>query len=184
MRRIAIQFTFVTIVALLSVALTPALAHGQGGRSFVVPPQSQLFGISFEDWNVLHNQWAIASGLGGATDLDDSVQRVTFLPGNFTGDPAPEADVVIAPGTFLLTAPVFVFGERYDDPSVPDDDPIALADFLHQIFEDVNLEVTLDGKVVLAGAGPELKRFYGPAYFDEPIEYAEPQPRGDDLNAV
>ena len=38
--------------------------------------------------------------------------------------------------------------------------------------------------VVLAGTGAELERFYGPAYFDEPIAYAEPQPRGGDLNAV
>ena len=184
MRCISAQFTFVPVVVLLNVALAPALAHGQSNGSLVVPPESQLFGRSFEDWNVLHNQWTIASGLGGATDLDDSVRRVTFLPANFTGDPAPEAHVTIAPGTFLLSAPVFVFGERYDDPNVSDDDPIALADLLAEIFADVNIQVTLDGMVVLAGTGAELERFYGPAYFDEPIAYAEPQPRGGDLNAV
>jgi hypothetical protein len=43
----------------------------------------------------------------------------------------------------------------------------------------------LDGRVLLDGSGTELERFrFGPTYFDEPIVYAEPQPRGPDVNAT
>ena len=67
--------------------------------------------------------------------------------------------------------------------AVPDDDP---ADpFLDVVFETTDIQVVLDGRVLMAGTGTELVRFrYGPVYFDEPIVFPEPVPVGDDLNAT
>jgi hypothetical protein len=94
-------------------------------------------------------------------------------------------DIKLRPGTAFVTPPFFVFGERYDDPSVPDDDPLALADVLDAIFADLQVVTTLDGSTLLEGTGTELAEFrYGPVFLDKPIVYTVPQPRGGGLNSV
>lgn len=77
--------------------------------------------------------------------------------------------------------PLFIFGELYDDGTEDDpNDPII--DFF---FETTSVEARLDGKVLLEGVASELGEYrFGPLPFDEPIFYAEPQPRGPDLHAV
>ena len=72
-----------------------------------------------------------------------------------------------------MAPPFFIFGERYADPNVPDDNP---ADpILDVFFETTEIQTVLDGRVLLNGTGTELERFrFGPVYFDEPIVYAEP----------
>jgi hypothetical protein len=131
---------------------------------------------------VLWSDWAIASVLGGATNLSDTLGRVRFLPDD-SFDPSPEIHVTLPPGTPFVAPPFIVFGERYDDPNVPDDNP---ADpILDGFFETVAIQTVLDDHVLLDGTGTELARFrFGPVYFDEPIVYAEPQARGPGLNAV
>jgi hypothetical protein len=43
----------------------------------------------------------------------------------------------------------------------------------------------LDGKVLLEGLASDLEPYsFGPVVLDEPIYYAEPQPRGPGLNAI
>jgi hypothetical protein len=185
MRRVANPSVLAPLVALLGVTLAPANAPGQSGQSVLMPPQAHVLGKSFQEWNILHDQSVIAAELGDGMDGGGSFGHVAFLPANFTGNPAPEADVTIAPGTFLVAPPVFLFGERYDDPTVPDDSPSDLADFLAATFSAVQVEITLDGKVALDASGDALAPYiYGPTYFAEPIPYAEPQPRGAGLNAV
>jgi hypothetical protein len=184
MTRILNSSPVVLLVATLGFALAPALCHAQSGQSPLTQPQSRAFGKSFEEWNVLQTQFALATGLGGATNLSNTVGRVRLLPGEFS-DPAPVFQIRVAPGTPFVASPFFVYGERYDDPNVPDDDPIALAPLLEEIFETATIQIVLDGRVLLEGSGTELQRFqFGPVYFDEPIMYAQPQPRGDNLNAV
>jgi hypothetical protein len=150
--------------------------------SHLLPPQSHAFGTTLEQLGVRYAQRAIESGLGGGTDLSDRLGRVQFLPTSLTEQVA-VFDVTLRPGTPFFATPFFIFGERYDDPNVPDDTPqdvIALG-----LFETADIRVVLDGQVVLEGTGTELAPYmFGPTYFDEPIVYAEPQPRGPNLNAT
>jgi hypothetical protein len=149
-----------------------------------MPPQSNAFGKSLAEWNVLWTERALEEGLGGGTDIPSTVGRVRLLPGD-VGNPTPVFDVTLRPGTPFVATPFFVYGERYDDPSVPDDDPITLAPVLQEIFADVQVQIVLDGRVLVEGTGADLQRFqFGPVYFDEPIVYAEPQPRGPGLNSI
>jgi hypothetical protein len=176
MSRIVKKSAVVLLVALLGVALAPALSLGQGGQPPLVPPQSHAFGKSFEQWNVLYSEWAIASVVGGATDLSDTLGRVRFLPAD-SFDQSLEFHVTLSPGTPFVTPPFIIWGGRYDDPDVPDDNP---ADpILDDIFETADIQTVLDGHVLLDGTGTELERFrFGPVYFDEPIVFAEPVPCG------
>jgi hypothetical protein len=172
----------VVLLVAAMVALPPVLSHAQGVQSPIVPPQSNAFGKSFEEWNVLQTEYALATELGDA-DVSDTVGRVRLLPGNFSSA-TPVFNIKLAPGTPFVAAPFFVFGERYDDPAIPDDDPVALAPVLEEIFANAEIRIELDGRVVLDGSGTELKQFmWGPVYLDEPIVYADPIPRGD-ANAV
>ena len=184
MSRIAQSSVVTLLVVLLGVILAPPVFPGQGGRSPLVPPRSHAFGKSFERWNVLWSEWAIASDpdLGGATDLSDTLGRVRFLPADSFGQSL-EFHVTLPPGTPFVAPPLIVFGERYDDPNVPDDNP---ADpILDNFFETAEIRTVLDDHVLLDGTGTELARFrFGPVYFDEPIVYAEPVPRGPGLNAI
>jgi hypothetical protein len=184
MSRIAKRSAVTLLVALLGVVLAPAVSHGQGGTSPLVPPQSNAFGKSFEEWNVLQTEWVTTDGLGAGPPPSDTVGRVRLFPAEFF-DPQPEFHITLRPGTPFVAAPVFVIGERYDDPNVPDDDPIALADLLEGVFATVKILTVLDGQVLLDGTGTELAQFrFGPVFFDEPIFYADPQPRGPGLNAI
>jgi hypothetical protein len=173
----------VALVALLGVASAPVPCPGQGGQSPLVPPQSHAFGKSFEEWNVLAAQRAIEVQLGGGTDIGETVGRVRLLPGGVVTAPTQEFDVTLPPGTPFVSPPFFVFGETYDDPAVPDDNPAdPILDF---IIETAEIQTVLDGRVLLDGSGTELGSFkFGPVYFDEPIAYAEPQPRGPGLNST
>ena len=73
--------------------------------------------------NVLWSEWAIESGLGGGTDLSDTRGQVRLPPASQYADASPEFHVTLHPGTRLRGPPFFVYGERYDDPDVPDDNP-------------------------------------------------------------
>jgi hypothetical protein len=175
----------VVVIGALVGAAGPGRATGQGkgGGSALMPPNSKAFGKSFEEWNVLYAQWAIEDGLGGGSDVPNPVGRVRFLPTNFEGPGSYEFRVTLRPGTPFVAPPFFVFGERYDDPTVPDDDPDH--PILAEIFETTDVKLVLNGRVLMNDSAADLERFlFGPVYFDEPIEYAEPQPRGPGLNAV
>jgi hypothetical protein len=186
-----VKRSVVTLLAvLLGVVVAPPVFPGQGGPSPLVPPQSNAFGKSFEAWNVLQTQWAIKSELGVGTPPSDTVGRVRFLPVDLSTPDPPilirEFDITLSPGTPFVAAPFFVFGERYEGyPTVPDDDPVALAPVLEEIFKTAQIRTELDGQVLLEGTGTALGRFlFGPAFFDEPIVYEEPIPRGPGLNAI
>lgn len=180
---VAKRFALVLVLSLASFALIPAGSLAKG-PSPLLPPQSNAFGKSFEQWSVLQTQWAIALGLGDPTELSDTVGRVRLLPGEFF-NPTPVFDIALAPGTPFVASPFFIFGERYDDPNVPDDDPIALAALLAEILSTAQIQIVLDGRPLLEGSGAETEPFvFGPAYFDEPIAYSLPQPRGPGLNSV
>jgi hypothetical protein len=182
MRRTAKKSAVALLVALLGVASAPALSPGQGSQPPLVPPQSRAFGKSCERWNVLYSEWAIASTLGGATDLRDTRGRVHFLPDKSMGTP-PEFHITLPPGTPFVSPPFFTFGERSADPDVPDDNPAdPILDF---ILETAKIQTALEGRVLRDGTATELERFqFGPVSFDEPIVYAEPQPRGPGLNSL
>ena len=166
------------------VALVAAHSSGQGGQSPLMPPQSHAFGKSFEEWNVLDSQWAIESMHVGETDLSDTVGHVRFLPVPVETECGPcEFDVTLRPGTPFVASPFFVWGGTYEDPSIPPDNPAdPILDFF---FETTEIQVVLNGRVLMAGTGTELERFrYGPVYFDEPIVFAEPVPIDEGLKAT
>jgi hypothetical protein len=146
---------------------------GQGGTSPLMPPQSHAFGMSFEDWNVLWARRAIEVGLGGGTELPNTVGKVRLLP-TVIGKGTHEFQVTVRPGTAFVIAPFFVFGETYNDPAIPDDNP---ADpFIDEILETTDIQTVLDGRILLDGTGAELARFrFGPVAFDDAIVYVEPQ---------
>jgi hypothetical protein len=109
MSRIAKKSAVVLLVALLGVALAPALSLGKGGKPPLVPSHSHAFGKSFEQWNVLWSDWAIASDpdLGGATDLSDTLGRVRFLPADSFGQSL-EFHVTLPPGTPFVAPPFII----------------------------------------------------------------------------
>ena len=184
MRYITKRAAVTLLAVLLGVVLAPVVSLGQGGPSPMVPPQSHAFGKSFEEWNVLQTEWATTAGLGAGPTPSDTVGGVRLFPTEFFVTPQ-EFHITLPPGTPFVAAPVFVIGEHYDDLNVPDDDPIALADFLEGVFATVKIRTVLDGQVLLDGTGTELAPFgFGPVFFDEPVVYAEPQPRGPGLNAI
>lgn len=187
MNRMAKGSLAVCFAAILGVAVMAPISSGQSGSSPLVPPQSHAFGKSFEEWNRLQTQFAIAAGLGGQTNLSNTVRGVRLFPAAFGTDPLVEFNIRMLPGTPFVASPLFIFGERYDDPNVPDDDPDnpALVSFIEESFAAAEIQILLDNRVVLEGSGAELKKFrFGPVNFDEPIVYAEPQNRGENLNAV
>jgi hypothetical protein len=179
MSRLAKWCAVVILVAIVGVALAPALSSGQGGQSALLPPEANFRGKSLEEWTVLWAEWRAATQLGGATDLSDTVKGVRFLlqptsPGEY------EFNVNVRPGTAFVTSPFGVNGELYDNGSQDDPDDPIVDDF----FATAYVEVRLDGRVVMQGFGNEFSDYLiGPVYYDEPIVYAEPQPRGD-LNAT
>jgi hypothetical protein len=187
MNRIAKRSAVTLLAVLLGVVLAPVVSTGQGGSSPLVPPQSNAFGKSFEEWNVLQTQFATEFGLGAGPTPSNTVGRVRLFPAEFF-DPKPVFDIILPPGTPFVAAPVFVFGERYADMS--EDDPDLLHDFLFGldppgVFAQVNIRTVLDGQVLLDGTGTALGRFqFGPVFFDEPIFYANPQPRPGSPNAI
>jgi hypothetical protein len=122
-----------------------------------MPPQVLAFGRSLQDWNVLWTQRALEEGLGGGTDISDMVGQVHLLPSDFF-NPTPVFDVTLGPGTPFVATPFYVYGERYDDPSVPDDDPTASV--IGEMISDVEVQIVLDGQTLLNGTGnlpPALK---------------------------
>jgi hypothetical protein len=179
MSRIAKRSAITLLVALLGVVLAPAVSHGQGGTSPLVPPQSNAFGKSFEEWNGLQTEWATIDGLGKGPTPSDTVGRVRLFPAEFFDTPK-EFPITLPPGTPFVASPVFVIGERYQNPDTPDDDPFDpdTAAFIELVFKTVSIQTTLDGQVLLEGTGTELAQFrFGPVFFDKPVVYAKPQER-------
>ncbi|WZO98847.1 hypothetical protein EP7_000438 [Isosphaeraceae bacterium EP7] len=153
----------------------------------LLPPRASFRGLSFEEWNVLWSRRTIELNFAETTNVPETLKRVRFLPsvvtpGNY------EFDVNLPPGTGFVTAPFFIYGERFDDPAVPDDTPQLIVDL--KLFETADIQVILDGRVLLKGTGADLHRWhFGPTYFKRPIVYAEPQFRfnneaGNPVNAV
>jgi hypothetical protein len=172
----------VVLVVVVGILLVRLPASSQSKTSPLVPPQSNAFGLPFDEWNVLQVQWTIETQLGGQ-NVSPTVRNVQFLPGAIFGT-GPAFNVILRPGTPFVSAPLFLFGERYDDPNVPDDDPVALADLIDAFVQTAEIETVLDGRVLLNGAGSQFERYmFGPTFFDAPIAYAQPQDRGG-VNAV
>jgi hypothetical protein len=170
---------WIVIAALSGIAVIPAAADQP------LPAQAKFRGKSLAEWSFLQNEWVIATGLGGQT-LPDTVDKLQFLPGPF-GPGSHEFEVVVPVGTALVSPPLFAFGELYEDGSFDDPNDPFLAGIIDTVFNETQLDVRLDGDVVLSGTPAELGDyaygFDGPLYFDEPIVYAEPQDRGG-INAV
>jgi len=164
------------VMGVLLLAETAALS----GKPGALPGQAKFRGKSLVEWSVLASEWQVASGLGDASNLSDTVQGVRFLPPTIGGGEF-EFNVTLEAGTALELSSFFVFGEQYDNGTEDDPaDPI-----IPLIFETTSVETILDGRVVLEGITSDFEDlFFGPVPFDEPIAYSVPQPRGPGLNAV
>lgn len=173
--RIAKQSAVVLLMGVVAFTVAPAPSLGQGGTSPLLPPNANFRGRSLIEWDVLAMKWEIATGLGGQ-DLPATVDGVRFLPGNFTGN---EFDIQLKPGTPIAFPFLPIYGELYDDGTY--DDPEANWSFL---LEATFIDARLDGQVLFQGLASDYPAYsFGPVVLDEPIFYADPQPRGD-LNAV
>jgi hypothetical protein len=166
---------FVLIMLLMSLT-TPVVAGGKKP----VPPRSHAFGKTLAKWQQLYWTWALGGNQAG------QVGHVLFLPmpqGELRGgtgapdDPfffVGELDITLQPGTAFVT-PVLVFiGESYVE-NVPDDTPLP-----EEIFTNAEVLVTLDGRPLINSSAEDISPYYFDAvFFDEPLFYDEPQPRGD-----
>jgi hypothetical protein len=160
------------LVLTASLLIVPAVCRAQ------LLPAGDFQGKPLDDWTLDWIQWGVATGLGEQT-LPDTVNGVRFLPPNFGGGDF-VANLTIPQGTPLMVSPFFVIGERYD--TAPDDNP---ADpFINTIFEGTTIRTTYDGNVVLEGLASAPDRRSDVVVFAAPIPYADPQPRGPNLNAV
>jgi hypothetical protein len=176
MSRVTRQSVLVVLVTFVAVSMAPARSSGQAGQSPLLPPDAHFQGRSMPEWNILASEFAIATGLTGQ-ERPDTIGRVRFLP--YYG--ATEFSIELDPGTAIAFPPFFVFGELYDDGTQDDpNDP-----FIDVLLETATVETRLNGRVLLQGVASELEAYaFGPVNFDQPIWYAEPQPRGPGLNAV
>ncbi len=166
------RFVFTLLVLTATLMFAPEACRAQ------LVPAGDFHGKPLDQWTLDWLQWAVATGLGGQT-LPDTVDGVRYLPPNFGGGDF-VANVTIPQGTALMVSPFFVFGERYD--TAPDDNP---ADpFINTIFEGTTIKTTYDGNVVLEGLASEPSRKSDVVVFAQPIPYAQPQPRGPNLNAL
>jgi hypothetical protein len=172
MRRLPTLICGVLFIALGSI--TPS------SLAQLVQPNSHAYGKSFEEWNVLFAQRAIEEGLGEGSEIDETVGRVRLLPGSLYTGPF-EFDVTLPPGTPFVAPAVWLFGETYDNGT--EDDPFD--PFIVDVFENFEVLLVFDGEVLMDDTVAELERFqFGPVYFDEPLVYSEPLPRGPGVNAT
>jgi hypothetical protein len=145
----------------------------------LVPPNVNFRGLSLEEWNILALEWQIAELLGDPSGLSDTVRGVRFLP--ISDGAEAEFEVTLVEGTPFVSSPFAIWGELYDDGSQDSPDDPIISEFL----ETSDIETILNGEVVLQGTAADFtRRLFGPTFFDEPIPYNEPQPRGPGLNAV
>jgi hypothetical protein len=143
-----------------------------------IVPAGDFRGKSLDQWGLDYQQWGLKTGLGGQT-LPDTVDGVRFLPPNLGSEFV--ANLTIQQGTPLVFLPFNVFGEIYDNGTQDNpNDPV-----IDEIFETSTIRTTFNGNVVLEGLASEFPdRTFGVTVFDEPILYAQPQPRGFGLNSV
>src|SRR3954471_19296091 len=133
----------------------------------LLPPQASFRGLSFEGWNSLWAQRTIKLNLAGSTQVPETLKKVRLLPSVVTPG-SYEFEVTLPPSTGFVTSPLFIYGERNDNPAVPDDTPELIVDL--QLFETADIQVILDDRVLLEGTGADLNRWhYGPTYFEPPI---------------
>jgi hypothetical protein len=166
-----LQHRFILSLAVIvaSSMLLPATGIAQ-----LLPP-GDFKGKSLEEWGLDWTQWGIATVLGEQM-LPDTVDGVRFLRPLIGGIDVVSQDLTIQQGTPLVGSSFFVFGERYDDGS--EDDPVALAPLVDQIFEETTIRTTVDGVVVLEGLASGFPdRMFGITVFAEPIPFAEPFPK-------
>jgi hypothetical protein len=158
-------------VGVLTLSMAPADEN---------PGGSKAYGKPLGEWMKLYWTWFI----GG--DQEGQVKKVVFLPlpagtdEDGDGIAVGELDVTLQVGQkFVL--PMFVYvGETYVE-DVPADDPSFPPD---EVFTGATVVIKLDGKVIIDSEDDDLSEFFFDAqFFDEPIEYPEPSPRGPDLTA-
>lgn len=166
----------VTLTCLAAIAATAALTYGSGGAL------SRGFGKTLGEWQKLYFTWF----LGG--DQSNPEGHVVFMPiPDGVPQEAPDgtvffvghADVTLADNqAFMLPVWTYV-GEAYLQ-DIPDDAPLP-----EEVFTGADVLVLLDGKPLLDSTKDDLSKFYTDAvYFDQPIVYDNPQPRGDGIDAV
>jgi hypothetical protein len=158
----------------LAVIGTSSMLLPTSGIAQLLPP-GDFKGKSLEEWGLDWSQWGIATVLGEQM-LPDTVDGVRYLRPLIGGIDVLSQDLTIQQGTPLVGSSFFVFGERYDDGS--EDDPVALAPLVDQIFEETTIRTTVDGAVVLEGLASGFPdRMFGITVFAEPIPFAEPFPK-------
>lgn len=168
------------LVPVVAALAAPSFhARAGGDPSPLVPPNSNAYGKSFQLWNVLYTQWMVETYYGGQTP-SNTVGQVRFLPNN----PIPGEyvfNVTLKPGTPFVAPPFPTFGETYDN--APPDDPNDL--FIEFIIATAEVRVVLDGRVLMDDTVDNLGRYkFGTEYFEPPVTYGQPQPRGDNLNST
>jgi hypothetical protein len=154
---------------LLLMGTTPAFA-----QSGLLPPDVVYQGRTLDEWFVLHAKWSLATELGDPSGLSDTLDGVRFLFHPHVG-PDLEVDVTLPAGTAIAMLNWAVNGERYSDGSQDNPADQIIAD----IRDDAAFQTILDGNVVLQGqVADHLNRYTEPSFFDQPVAYNQPQPRG------
>ncbi|RIK40928.1 MAG: hypothetical protein DCC55_13480 [Chloroflexi bacterium] len=166
-------------VSIVVVLLLAVVSPVEAGAKKPAPPQSHAFGKALEEWQLLYFTWY----LGGSQA--DQVRNVRFLPlpeGEPTGeDPTiivGELDLTLEVGTAFVLPVLTFIGETYVE-DVADDEPLPA-----EIFTGAPVLVSLNGQPLIDSGVENLDKYlFGPVFFDPPILYDEPQPRGD-VNAA
>jgi hypothetical protein len=172
--------TVLAVLALMVVLVAPV----EAGGSKPAPPQSHAFGKTLSEWQELHLTWYLRTTYQGV-DLPDHVGKVSFLPlpiGEPTGESPTiyvgNANVTLKPGAAFVLPILTFFGESYVE-DVPDDTPLPST-----IFTNAPVQVFMDGRPLINSDVEDMGKYYfGPTYFDQPISYAVPQPRGPGYTA-
>jgi hypothetical protein len=171
------------LLAIAAVALGPPRPAAEAGP---LPPQATAYGRTLTQWMKLLSTWA----LGG--DQANGVGKVRFLPPilplpddprleEIDGFPyyVDEIALTVRPGTAFVVPVLAIFADTYSpdggDPSDDIYDPF-IQGLLRQLFTDLEVLVTLDGRTLLDSETDDLLRYVTAPYdFDETLFYDPPR---------
>ena len=177
------RYAIVVGLCLTLAVLGTAYAQSPGG--------SHAFGKSLTEWMTLDNSWR----LGGEQSNPEG--KMVFLPdisseaadgGEWVYDEdsntwtyAAEIDVALEPGQKFAMPLIYFYGEVYEDGTEDDPDDYDV----EALLAAYDIQVSLDGDLILDTTDEDIgDSFYGPAYFDETIEFDEPNPYSGGIGAT
>jgi hypothetical protein len=193
------RYVLLLTVVLFSLLALSAVAQANDSPTVDAPAEHAVFlpllavsqpdrteSKTLEEWMLYYIRWLVGEFGWTTEELPQQDGNVLMMPipvgEQVSEDPVVvqgSCAVTIRPGTAFVLPVSTTIGESYVS-GIPDDDP---ADYpLKELLgeDDKQTLVTLNGQTLIDSTEDNWEdSFVDPVYFDPPIVYAEPQPRGN-----